>query len=175
MSGRSWCGANVTVMDETFHYVVDGQSVGPVGTEQLASMIRAGQLRSDTLVWRSGEPEWRAANTFAELAVPVDVGVIPPLPVQVPPSQVDRYLLPTGRSGMAIAAGYLALFGLVMPPLALLSGIFGWLGLRQIDRSQDTSKPLLGRGRAWFGIIVFVLWVCAIIALAIWGLLADSN
>lgn len=76
---------------------------------------------------------------------------------------------------MAIAAGYLALFGLVMPPLALLSGIFGWLGLRQIDRSQDTSKPLLGRGRAWFGIIVFVLWVCAIIALAIWGLLADSN
>ena len=58
------------------------------------------------------------------------------------------YLVPTGRSGFAIAAGYLALFSvlLVPGPLALACGL---LALRSIARRPE----LLGRGRAWFGIV----------------------
>ena len=61
---------------------------------------------------------------------------------------VVKWLLPVGRSGFAIAAGYLALFSvLVVPaPLALL---FGILALRDIKKHPEKS----GRGRAWFGIV----------------------
>lgn len=60
-----------------------------------------------------------------------------------------RWLLPVGRSGFAIAAGYLGLFGLFIPGLGLLAAIFGWLGLRDIARHPEKG----GKGRAWFGIV----------------------
>ncbi len=60
-----------------------------------------------------------------------------------------RWLLPVGRSGYAIAAGYLGLFGIFIPGLCLLAVVFGWLGLRDIAQHPEKS----GKGRAWFGII----------------------
>lgn len=70
----------------------------------------------------------------------------PPGVVQDP---TMRWLLPVGRSGFAIAAGYLGLFGLFIPGLGLLAVIFGWLGLRDIARHPEKG----GKGRAWFGIV----------------------
>jgi predicted RNA-binding Zn-ribbon protein involved in translation (DUF1610 family) len=60
-----------------------------------------------------------------------------------------RLLLPVGRSGWAIAAGYLGLISvLVFPaPFALLAGI---LAIR--DMRRDPSKH--GMGRAVFGIVM---------------------
>jgi hypothetical protein len=72
-----------------------------------------------------------------------------PLPAGLASGDAElRYLVPVGRSGFAIAAGYLALFSvLIVPgPLALVCGL---LGLRSIARRPE----LLGRGRAWFGIV----------------------
>jgi len=59
-----------------------------------------------------------------------------------------RFILPVGRSGLAIAAGYLGLFSLIVfpAPLALL---FGILAVR--DLKMNPKK--LGMGRAVFGII----------------------
>lgn len=74
--------------------------------------------------------------------------------------RILRMLLPVGRSGYAIAAGYLGLFAiLVIPsPLAL---VFGVLGYRDIKRN-----PLKhGMGRVWFGMIMgglgtlFLFWL----------------
>ena len=64
-----------------------------------------------------------------------------------------KYILPIGRSGYAIAAGYLALFSvlLVFAPFALL---FGILALRDI-RLHPEKK---GKGRAWFGIVMGALF-----------------
>jgi len=61
-------------------------------------------------------------------------------------------LLPVGRSGWAIAAGYLGLLSVLMVPgpLAILCGM---LGLREIRRSEGTDKRKYGKGRAWFGLI----------------------
>jgi len=63
-----------------------------------------------------------------------------------------RMLLPIGRSGYAIAAGYLALFSvLIVPaPFALL---FGILALREINQNPEKH----GKGRAFFGIIAGIL------------------
>ena len=68
-----------------------------------------------------------------------------------------KYLLPIGRSGWAIAAGYLALFSvLVLPaPFALFCGV---MGLRDIEKNPTK----LGKGRAWFGIIMGLLVLLAI-------------
>jgi hypothetical protein len=60
-----------------------------------------------------------------------------------------RMLLPVGRSGWAIAAGYLGLFSVlfVPAPLALIAGI---LAIREMKR--DPKKH--GMGRAVFGLVM---------------------
>ena len=67
-----------------------------------------------------------------------------------------RMLLPVGRSGWAIAAGYLGLFGLVVipAPLALIVSIIAIIDIR---KSKSTVKPKHGMGRAIFGLIVGIV------------------
>lgn len=89
----------------------------------------------------------------------------PPVPVFVPanPPPVPqakklgddvgmRLLLPVGRSGWAIAAGYAGLFALaILPaPIALILGLIGW---RDIRRSRRTAEPKHGMGRVIFALI----------------------
>jgi len=71
-----------------------------------------------------------------------------PQPYKASEDDTLKWVVPIGRSGWAIAAGYLGLFAvLIVPaPLALLTGI---LGLRAIKKHPEK----LGKGRAWFGII----------------------
>ncbi len=59
-----------------------------------------------------------------------------------------KWVVPINRSGLAIAAGYVGLFAiLILPaPVALLLGL---LALRDIKKNPKK----LGKGRAWFGII----------------------
>src|SRR5262245_26110222 len=63
------------------------------------------------------------------------------------------WLIPIGRSGWAIAAGYLALFS-ILPfiglPFGLGAVITGVLAVRSIR----LHPKLTGLGRAWFGIIM---------------------
>jgi len=69
-----------------------------------------------------------------------------------------RMLMPVGRSGLAIAAGYLGLFSfLVIPaPLALIISIFA---IRDIK--SDHKKH--GMGRAVFGLIMGILGSIALV------------
>src|SRR5262245_31885301 len=65
------------------------------------------------------------------------------------------YLLPVNRDGFAIASGYLGLFSLIPNPFTSIAAIVcGVLGLHRLKHSSK-----LGRGRAWFGVIVGVLSV----------------
>lgn len=94
------------------------------------------------------------------------------------PDAMERMLLPVGRAGSAIAAGYLALFsvipgvGLLLGGLALLCGI---IALKQINRDPSLS----GKGRAWFGIVLggamFVLNVIGVIGLIIAALMESHH
>ena len=71
-------------------------------------------------------------------------------------------LIPVGRSGWAIAAGYLGLFGLVLIP-APLALVVSLIAIRDINRSRLTAKPKRGMGRAIFGLIVGVLGTIALL------------
>jgi hypothetical protein len=60
-----------------------------------------------------------------------------------------RWLLPVGRPGSAIAAGYLALFGFIIPFLGVGAFACGVIALNTLARRPD----LVGRGRAMLGIV----------------------
>lgn len=109
--------------------------------------------------------------TIRQAAPLVTQAAPPPLPPRrpVPPPQRDlgddaamRLLLPVGRSGWAIAAGYLGLFSLlgVFAPFALATGI-----LAVFDIKRNPKKH--GLGRAWFGIVMGALGTAVLVLIAI--------
>lgn len=75
------------------------------------------------------------------------------------PGDPVHWLLPTGRSGWAIGAGYAALLAWLVWPLGPVALACGLLALRSIRR--DGSH---GAGRAWFGIVVGALSSIALVA-----------
>jgi hypothetical protein len=85
-----------------------------------------------------------------------------PPPVDLGKSAGMRMLLPVGRSGLAIAAGYLGLFSfLVIPaPIALIVAI---LAIRDIKRNPKAH----GMGRAIFGLIMGILGTIALVFFAV--------
>jgi hypothetical protein len=73
-------------------------------------------------------------------------------------------LIPQGRPGSAIAAGYLgllSLFPFIGFPFAIAAIVTGVIALKTLKK--DAS--LIGRGRAWFGLITgcFALIVNALL------------
>lgn len=72
------------------------------------------------------------------------------------PSGALRILLPVGRSGYAIMAGYLGLFAVlgIFAPFAILFGILGILDIRK-------NKDKHGMGRAVFGIAMGAISIIA--------------
>lgn len=45
-----------------WYYVERGQQAGPVNDDQLADLLRTGQINADTLVWHEGMAEWLPYN-----------------------------------------------------------------------------------------------------------------
>lgn len=89
-----------------------------------------------------------------------------------PPSRPDvaeSLLTPVGRPGSAIAAGYLGLVSW-FPLFGILTGIlavvFGIRALKVIDKDPS----LLGKGRAWFGIVAGGLFAVAQVAVIVFTL-----
>ena len=95
---------------------------------------------------------WWDGTTWTEHRAPVWQ---PPMGSWVGPGSAAAnheldWVLPVNRDGFAIASGYLALFSFIPNPVTSLAAIAcGWAALR---RMRTSGK--LGRGRAWFGIIV---------------------
>lgn len=69
------------------------------------------------------------------------------------PDAVDRMLMPVGRPASAIAAGYLGLFS-VLPFFGIPAIIVAIIALRKLKRDPGLS----GRGRAWFGLVMGILF-----------------
>ena len=77
--------------------------------------------------------------------------------------RVLEWSVPINRSGLAVAAGYVALFTiplLFVGPIAVLLGI---LALGDIRRNPEK----LGRGRAWFAIIYGGIGTIALLGIAL--------
>ncbi len=62
----------------TWYVAVDGKSIGPLSTAQLAAAIATGQYSESTLVWREGFADWQPASEVAELNNPAAATGNPP-------------------------------------------------------------------------------------------------
>ena len=161
-----------------WYYVHNGQRQGPIATEALRELIASGKVGAADPVWSAPMGSWMAAGQVTELW-PAGVSQPPPLP-QAPlpiayagpapygyarPLGEDagmRMLLPVGRSGWAIAAGYLGLFSvlLVPAPLAILCAI---LAFREMKRNPAKH----GMGRAIFGLLMGILGTLGLVFMVI--------
>lgn len=142
-----------------WHVRADGQPLGPLSEEVLLAWARAGRLKAVDLVWRSGMPQWLPASETPEIASAMRLQT-PAAPASISDDPMMRALLPVGRSGWAIAAGYLGLFSLLMlpAPLAILCGIFAVRDIRRYPRKH-------GMGRAVFGIVMGILGTAGFVLL----------
>jgi hypothetical protein len=71
-----------------------GQPVGPLSLDDLKTRIAGGTLKSDTLVWKQGAPNWTAAKEVPEVAALLPV-TPPPVPVT---EQYKRLLFGTWQA-----------------------------------------------------------------------------
>lgn len=106
---------------------------------------------------------WKCGNQLAEGAVSCESCGTKFSPVYEPKSIEEdpfmRSVMPIGRSGWAIAAGYLGLFS-VLPGFGVFSILCSALAFRDIKRNPKK----IGKGRAIFGMIMGILgtvvWTC---------------
>ena len=124
-------------MPGQWYYGAAEQRIGPVSIEQLRALYAAHQITPQTMCWSAGMPQWVAAGTLPFLQPTDSAGL--------------NLLLPIGpQSGLAIAAGYLGLFSLILGVTAPLGVILGVLALRDL-RDHPEKR---GKGRALTGIII---------------------
>lgn len=62
-----------------FYAALDGQQAGPFDISTLRQYVQSGKLTRQTLVWRQGMPNWKAADQIEELVSLFD-SAPPPLP-----------------------------------------------------------------------------------------------
>jgi len=169
---------------DEWYYVHNGQATGPVTIQQMQANARAGVLKPTDQVWREPMPNWVAAGGIMEIfspnpAPPAAVQPNPgkPAPPPLPPMSVGyatphpppkdigqdagiRMLIPVGRSGWAIAAGYLGLLSPI-PIFAPFAIIFGIVAIRDIRKHPERH----GMGRAIFGIVAGALVLAVILVI----------
>lgn len=163
-----------------------GQQQGPLTAEEVRKRLTAGLYHPDTLAWQEGTADWvPLRQLFPETERP-EASVPPPLPPEAGFASVHapaaerlgdsagmRLLLPVGRSGWAIAAGYLGLFALlVVPaPLALIASL---IAIRDIRASKGGTHPKHGMGRAVFGLLTGLLGTGLLVTLLVVRLAGKS-
>lgn len=143
----------------TYSVSRNGKVVGNFEYDQLKQMYETGVMQASDHAWTEGMKEWTTLSALFPAMSPPPVpprpSVIPaPVPAYAPqprpsaPNGCLALVVPVGRSGWAIAAGYFGLLSiLVLPaPFALW---FGVLAIRDIKKNPEK----LGMVRAWFGIL----------------------
>jgi hypothetical protein len=120
---------------QLWYYIVNGQRMGPVDLAQLRELLRSKQLNSKVPVWHDGLAQ----------AMPADL--LPPLMDVTGGSFLDS-MLPIGRSGWAIAAGWLGLLSIV-PFVGLLAIVISIVAIVHLRRNRDKK----GWGRVVVGLL----------------------
>jgi hypothetical protein len=156
-----------------------GNSVGEFELPQVKQMLDSGVLLPSDHAWTAGMQEWQTlAVLFPAMSppalpprapatpppAPAAPAAQPPAPTGQPtaPNPFVALLVPLGRSGWAILAGYLGLVSvLVLPaPFAILCGV---LAIKDIRKNPHK----LGLVRAWFGIIAGSIGLIALFVLIV--------
>ncbi len=132
------------IIEKQWYYEVGPSRVGPLPWQSFLQAARENRFGPHSRVWSDGWTDWVPAvqvpGLFAAQNGPST-------------SAAERAILPVGRAGSAIAAGYLGLLSpfAIFAPLAV---VFGVVALRTLKREPH----LHGAGRAWFGVVMGALF-----------------
>jgi hypothetical protein len=155
--------------DAQWYFSQAGVQQGPVALGELQQIVARGKIKPTDLVWQAGMPQWVPAGNVPVLYGPgiapppipvLPVGYYNPMAPQPPGMGADagmRMLLPVGRSGWAIAAGYLGLFSVLIIP-APIAVIIAIIAIRDMKRHPEKH----GMGRAIFGLVMGLLVTIAL-------------
>ncbi|GAA5119756.1 DUF4190 domain-containing protein [Luteolibacter yonseiensis] len=147
-----------------WYYGEGGRRFGPVSEQDLGSLIAAGRVRVETMIWCEGMEECRSlARVSAEGGLEV-----------LPPSMGYELLRPGTRSGWAVASLVFGILGLVscMLFLGIPAVVCGHVALQQIRNSrgrivgEDTAHGGLLYGYLCV-VILFCLMTAAVVVFAI--------
>jgi len=69
-----------------WHYVNQGQQAGPVTEEELLTLVRAGKISEETLVWREGMQNW---TPFHQAGIPTSPTTTAQPPAFQPPAPLN--------------------------------------------------------------------------------------
>ena len=119
------------------------------------------------------EEQQSSSNPYHTPAAAVEPNAPTVAPTAIGDNAGVRMLLPVGRSGWAIAAGYLGLFSLILLP-APLAVIISAIAIWDIKRSKAKGKQKHGLGRAIFGLIAGILGTILLIGLLVAPLIKGS-
>jgi hypothetical protein len=128
-------------MDGWFYEAENGERRGPLALEQMQKLVAAGGIRRQTRVWRPGaEPAalTRAGDFLDELAVK-------------PNEDHLVHILPVGRSGWAIAAGYVGLMSF-FPVVSYAGMVVSLVAARDLRKHPEKR----GWGRVITGLVISV-------------------
>ena len=147
----------------------NNEQLGPFDDGQVLASFRVGVYSPDDLAWREGMAEWQPLRNLypsTQLPPPLPARLSRPEPQPLGDDAGMRMILPVGRSGWAIAAGYLGLFALVVlpAPLALLISI---IAIWDIRRTRSWPHPKRGMGRAIFGLVTGILGTAFLLIIVI--------
>ncbi len=120
-------------MDDGWYYEQGGQKVGPVSLPELKRLVATKVVVATTRVFATGMVDWVDAGNLAMLFPrKAELGM--------------RMLLPVGRSGYAIAAGYLGLCAFIpfCAPLALLFAVLAIFDLRKHPEKTGWGRIITG-------------------------------
>ncbi len=140
----------------TYSVSRNGKVVGNFEYDQLRQMYETGVMQASDHAWTEGMKEWQ---TLAALFPALSPPPVPPRPPAAAPAYAPQttptapngcfaLVVPVGRSGWSIAAGYFGLLSILVLP-APFAIWFGVLALRDIKKNPEK----LGMVRAWFGIL----------------------
>jgi hypothetical protein len=116
-------------------YEVGGERRGPVSLVELKRLAQTNTIDRTTRVWAEGMPEPMPAGSLSMLYPPA-------------PDAAMRFILPIGRSGLAIAAGSAALLAMI-PFLGAIALLLAGLAIRDLRRHPEK----LGWGRVVFALV----------------------
>jgi GYF domain 2 len=123
---------------------INGERRGPLSLLEMKQLVASGVIRRQTPVWPPGADETQPGTPAGEFLAFLTT------------AQTDenlKYLLPVGRSGWAIAAGYLGLFSIIpfVSYAALFVSIYAAIQLKK-------NPKKLGWGRVITGLVLSSLF-----------------
>ncbi|MBY3433334.1 RDD family protein [Rhizobium laguerreae] len=149
-----------------WYYAVGQEQKGPVREDELRDLIRGGQVKKETFVWREGMDTWQAASERSELAATFSSP--PPLPApsvtlsKLPP---PAFPPPTPKDGAVIASRPWPRFWARLIDNLLFMPLLGFgIGLLSVFYAPDIYLELVAMNQVLYGILIIPV-VCLFLAL----------